>query len=241
MAASIRSVAMGLPKVSMARIPLVAFANSHVAPVSHANSSHPSTFTSMSPHNDKADSWAKTAKKTADRLEQSAQKLGGTQESKTKDYLDEVNRFSNAEDNLMKDVSIAMNSPKAAGKNSSHKAHQSGDHHNRHGGRDDRIIGAPTSFEQTFVDQVQADLIPPSTSKLSHDKKHDKETVASLLEELKGDKNGANLSKHASEAIRMVESQNILKHDKAPMNTVGDLDPTQKPIESHEHKSKFPF
>ncbi|KAF9342868.1 hypothetical protein BGX26_006693 [Mortierella sp. AD094] len=182
MAASIRSAAMGLPKVSMTRIPLVAFANSHVAPVSHANSSHPNE--------------------------------------------------------LSKEVGMAMNTTKATSRNS-HKANQSGDHHNRSGGKGDRIMGAPTSFEQTFVDQVQADVIHPATSKLSHDNQHQSEMISSLLDELKSDKKSTSLSQHASEAIRMVESHNILKQDKAPINDVSDVDPSQK--QAHEHKSKFPF
>ncbi|KAF9926144.1 hypothetical protein FBU30_004220 [Linnemannia zychae] len=57
MTAIIRSINLGLPRVSMARIPVVAF----------ANSSHPSAYSSSS--------WAESAKNAAEKLENSAQNL----------------------------------------------------------------------------------------------------------------------------------------------------------------------
>ncbi|KAF9104499.1 hypothetical protein BGX27_010071 [Mortierella sp. AM989] len=224
MAASIRSAAMGLPKVSMTRIPLVAFANSHVAPASHANSAHPSTFSSMSPLSDKSKSWSNSAKKAADQLEQSAQKLSGNLDNEVKQF---------AEDEILKDVSIAMNATKAT--SSSHKAYYSGNHHHHnHSGREgDCDTDVFTTFEQLLVDQVHADMVHP----LAKQNQHYNEIISSLLEELKSDKNGSSLSQHASDAIRMVESHSILKQDKAPIHNVGEVDPTQKT----DPKSKFPF
>lgn len=57
MTAIIRTINLGLPRVSMARIPMVAF----------ANSSHPSAYSSSS--------WAESAKNAADKLENSAKNL----------------------------------------------------------------------------------------------------------------------------------------------------------------------
>jgi hypothetical protein len=57
MTAIIRTINMGLPRVSMARIPMVAF----------ANNSHPSAYSSSS--------WSESAKNAADKLENSAKNL----------------------------------------------------------------------------------------------------------------------------------------------------------------------
>ncbi|KAF9549573.1 hypothetical protein EC957_003525 [Mortierella hygrophila] len=57
MTAIIRTINLGLPRVSMARIPVVAF----------GNSSHPSAYSSSS--------WAESAKNAADKLENSAKNL----------------------------------------------------------------------------------------------------------------------------------------------------------------------
>ncbi|KAF9100818.1 hypothetical protein BGX29_006243 [Mortierella sp. GBA35] len=57
MTAIIRTINLGLPRVSMARIPVVAL----------ANSSHPSAYSSSS--------WAESAKNAADKLETSAKNM----------------------------------------------------------------------------------------------------------------------------------------------------------------------
>ncbi|KAF9351730.1 hypothetical protein BGX34_000387, partial [Mortierella sp. NVP85] len=55
---AIRSVAAGLPRVSMARIPVVVF----------VNNSRPSAYSSSA--------WSESAKNTADKLERAAKNLG---------------------------------------------------------------------------------------------------------------------------------------------------------------------
>ncbi|KAF8933025.1 hypothetical protein BGZ58_006634 [Dissophora ornata] len=57
MSVAIRSIAKGLPRVSMARIPVVAF----------VNNSHPSAYSSSA--------WSDSAKNAADKLEQSAKNM----------------------------------------------------------------------------------------------------------------------------------------------------------------------
>ncbi|KAG0305036.1 hypothetical protein BGZ98_004664 [Dissophora globulifera] len=64
MSVAIRSIAKGLPRVSMARIPVVAFVNSH-----------PSAYSSSA--------WSESAKTTADKLEQSAKNLTNEADNKT--------------------------------------------------------------------------------------------------------------------------------------------------------------
>ncbi|KAG0203618.1 hypothetical protein BGX28_004141 [Mortierella sp. GBA30] len=61
MSVAVRSISKGLPRISMARIPMVAFTNSH-----------PSAYSSSA--------WAENAKKTADKLEQAAKNLSGETE-----------------------------------------------------------------------------------------------------------------------------------------------------------------
>ncbi|KAG0304456.1 hypothetical protein BGZ97_001482 [Linnemannia gamsii] len=65
MTAIIRTINMGLPRVSMARIPMVAF----------ANNSHPSAYSSSS--------WSESAKNAADKLENSAKNLANEAEHQT--------------------------------------------------------------------------------------------------------------------------------------------------------------
>ncbi|KAF9181618.1 hypothetical protein BGZ51_005285 [Haplosporangium sp. Z 767] len=65
MSTAIRTISKGLPRVSMARIPVVAF----------ANSSHPSAYSSSS--------WAESAKQTADKLEHSAKNMASEAEQQT--------------------------------------------------------------------------------------------------------------------------------------------------------------
>ncbi|KAF9952991.1 hypothetical protein BGZ72_005774 [Mortierella alpina] len=243
MASSIRSAAMALPRVSMARIPLVAFANSHIAPASHANSSHPSAYSSMPARNGRkspnsTSSWADSAKESAGKLERSAEKMAKTIDNNKKDYLREVKQYDNPEDEVMMELGLAMscnNSSKnktgastAAG--GQHQGTQH--HHNYSGGKGDlrnRQDGSSNTFEETLVDQVKEGIRPAKGS--SDD--HEQEMASSLSEELK-DKQGSTLSKHASDAIRMVESHSILKQDQAPIHAVRDEDPSEKPQRKHK-------
>ncbi|KAI1313846.1 hypothetical protein EDD11_002479 [Mortierella claussenii] len=228
MASSIRATAMGLPRVSMARIPLVAFANSHIVPVSFANSAHPSAYSSMSPThaNQKEASWANNAKKMADKLEHSAQKMASNSDKSTKDYLHEVKQFENAEDELLKDLGLATapGTKNAVSTGSQHDAKS----HNHSGGKGDMHPDSTPStatFEQTLVDQVEADVIHPAAKKNLHSPHHQQEMISSLIEELKADKQRtSNLSQHASDAIRMVESHSVLKQDRAPIHAVREDD-----------------
>ncbi|KAF9924391.1 hypothetical protein BGZ65_008365 [Modicella reniformis] len=66
---AIRSVAAGLPRVPLARIPIVAF----------VNHSHPSAYSSRA--------WSESAKKTADKLEQAAKNLNNEVEHQTSSGL----------------------------------------------------------------------------------------------------------------------------------------------------------
>ncbi|KAF9902606.1 hypothetical protein BX616_001875 [Lobosporangium transversale] len=239
MASSIRTAASALPRVPMTRIPLVVFANSHVSPASLAsvNGAHPSAFSSMTAHKDTktGNTWVDNAKKVVEKLEQSAQKLAGTMDKTTQNYLNEVKQFEHAEDDLWKDVGLAVNSKhaheKATAANMMPNSHYPISH-NQSGGKtinnNDRLMTEDaTSFEDPFVDQIQADVIY-SDSKVKKDSIHHQEMLYSLLEELKADKQQTNLSKHASDAIRMVESHNVLKQDKAPIHAIRDEDPSQK-------------
>ncbi|KAF9284968.1 hypothetical protein BGZ68_004280 [Mortierella alpina] len=238
MASSIRSAAMALPRVSMSRIPLVAFANSHITPASHANSSHPSAYSSMPARNGRKDpssssSWAESAKESAGKLERSAEKMAKTIDTNTKDYLREVKQYDNPEDEVMMELGLAMscnnNSKNKKGASTAANGHH---HHNYSGGKGDvrdRQDGPSTTFEETLVDQVKEGIRP---AKGGSD--HEREMASSLSEELKADKKGSTLSQHASDAIRMVESHSILKQDQAPIHAVSDEDPSEKPQRKHK-------
>ncbi|KAG0250797.1 hypothetical protein BG011_008077 [Mortierella polycephala] len=65
MSAAIRTIPKGLPRVSMARIPVVAF----------ASSSYPSAYSSSA--------WAESAKQAADKLEHSAKDMASEAEQQT--------------------------------------------------------------------------------------------------------------------------------------------------------------
>ncbi|KAG0366089.1 hypothetical protein BGZ54_005836 [Gamsiella multidivaricata] len=251
MAASIRSVAMGLPRVSMARIPLVAFANTHVAPLSHANSVHPSAFSSM-PASRKDKTWSNSANKVADQLEHTASKFPEDNDRTTKDYLREVKQFEHAEDALLRDLGLIKSvhqeddiynhskhpSKNTPSKNTPSKSTASKSNSSTGKKRAAKSAEEPKdTFEETFVAQVRADVFYPST-KMNHDdsQHHQQEMVSSLLEELKNDNQTANLSQHASDAIRMVESHNVLKQDEAPIHDVREEDPTQKTMRTHKRK-----
>ncbi|KAI7818497.1 hypothetical protein BC939DRAFT_462669 [Gamsiella multidivaricata] len=200
MAASIRSVAMGLPRVSMARIPLVAFANTHVAPLSHANSVHPSAFSSM-PASRKDKTWSNSANKVADQLEHTASKFPEDNDRTTKDYLREVKQFEHAEDALLRDLGLIKSvhqeddiynhskhpSKNTPSKNTPSKSTASKSNSSTGKKRAAKSAEEPKdTFEETFVAQVRADVFYPST-KMNHDdsQHHQQEMVSSLLEELK--------------------------------------------------------
>ncbi|GJJ75695.1 hypothetical protein EMPS_08053 [Entomortierella parvispora] len=86
MSTLIRSVASkGLPRVSMARIPVVAF----------ANSSHPSAYSSSA--------WAENAKKSADKLEQNARELEKTSTSNLSQYASDAIRMVESQSALKQD------------------------------------------------------------------------------------------------------------------------------------------
>ncbi|KAF9566225.1 hypothetical protein EC968_003808 [Mortierella alpina] len=249
MASSIRSAAMALPRVSMARIPLVAFANSHIAPVSHANSSHPSAYSSMPARNGRKNpnttsSWAESAKESAEKLERSAEKMGSaekmakTNDKSTKDYLREVKQYDNPEDEVMMQLGLAMSSKdshknKTGASTAADGSHQGTQHHHNYsGGKGDvrnRQDGSSNTFEESLVDQVKEGIRPAN----GHSD-HEQEMASSLCEELKADKKNSTLSQHASDAIRMVESHSILKQDQAPIHSVRDEDPSEK----HQGKHK---
>ncbi|KAF8935705.1 hypothetical protein BGZ58_004842 [Dissophora ornata] len=242
MAYAIRSVVMGLPRVPMSRIPLVAI----------ANSSHPSAYSSMTSHKKDSSSpnWADSAKKVAEELERKAEQLADSIDKTTKEYLREVKEFESAEDELMKEMGLAMNNPfshmhqdnhsgsdskkKSAGttgkgKHSKEASHSSGK------ARGSSMSSSPSTFEDTLEDQLKADLIHSGTKRGHRKQDHDQEMVSSLMEELKAESH-PNLSQHASDAIRMVESHNVLKQDQAPIHAVRDEDPTQKTMASNKHK-----
>ncbi|KAK3817795.1 MAG: hypothetical protein J3Q66DRAFT_341165 [Benniella sp.] len=236
MAALIRSAA-SLPRVPMARIPLAALATSHIAPMSHANSAHPSAFSSMPSTRKGASNWAQSANTIADKLEDSAEKL-------SQDYLREVKQFDSTDDKMAKKVGTAMNTS-SSGDNHHQEANKR-THHNQSGGKNSisssstpgshlhgtsKPLPTMTTFEQSLVDQVQANVIHPAR-KTNH-QQHHQEMVFSLLEELKADK--SNLSKHASDAIRMVESHHVLKQDRAPIHDVSNEDPSEKDLGSQKH------
>ncbi|KAG0198995.1 hypothetical protein BGX28_007645 [Mortierella sp. GBA30] len=238
MASSIRQASMALPRVSMARVPLVAFANCHITPINHANSSHPSAFSSMPPQNGRksssntgssSSSWSNSAKETASKLEQSAKKMAKEINENKKDYLREVKQYDSPEDEVMMELGLAMSKSKGKDKiDASKYVH----HHNYSGGKGDVQTQKDdvTTFEDTLVDQVKEDIRP---TKIKSD--HQQEMVSSLSDELKADRRASSsLSQHASDAIRMVESHSILKHDKAPIHAVRDEDPSQKTMDKHK-------
>ncbi|KAF9309873.1 hypothetical protein BGZ91_007264 [Linnemannia elongata] len=110
MASSIRAISMSLPRVSMARIPLVAFTNTHVAPTltsqahayAHANSTHPSAYSSM-PTRSNSNKYTNAA----DKLEQSAKNMNQS----TKDYLRERQVEGTFEETLWSDIQADVAHP----------------------------------------------------------------------------------------------------------------------------------
>ncbi|KAF9924380.1 hypothetical protein FBU30_005650 [Linnemannia zychae] len=227
MASSIRAVSKALPRVSMARIPLVAFANTHVAPAihAHATSTHPSAYSSMpSRPNNKDSSWSDAAHSTADKLEKSAKDM----DKATKDYLREVKQYENEEDEVLMELGLAMSSDSIKDKVKSTR--------NQNGGKRVSQNGIDT-FEEKIGFEIQADVTNPS-AKASYrsDQHNQQEFISSLCEELKAaDLTQPHLSQHASEAIRMVESHNILKQDKAPVHDISNEDPAEKAARHQKH------
>ncbi|KAF9129957.1 hypothetical protein BGW39_003613 [Mortierella sp. 14UC] len=228
MASSIRAVSMALPRVSMARIPLVAFANTHVAPASHANSAHPSAYSSMPPRN-KNNTWSNAAQSTADKLEKSAKNMNKS----TKDYMREVKQYDSEEDEVLMELGLAMSTTSIKNRANADKQQHDQQHTgNQSGGRGkqthDRHTGV--TFEETLSSDIQAEVTHPLGKDFDlSDLHHQQELITSLCEELKVDHpESSRLSQHASDAIRMVESHSILKQDKAPVHDVRDEDPDEK-------------
>lgn len=191
MTSSVRVASMNLTRVPMARVPLVAAAGRHVALISHANSAHSSAYSSMplgarKGSKDSAPNWAQSASEVADKLEDSAEKLA-------KDYLREVKQFDNTEDNMMKEFGLAMNSSISSSSNS-HAATEDNHHHyhNQSGGksntgshhRTSTAYSPMTTFEQTLVGRVQAEVIHPEAKQVHNTHRH-QEMVSSLVGELK--------------------------------------------------------
>ncbi|KAF9392596.1 hypothetical protein CPB97_000049 [Podila verticillata] len=243
---SLRTVSNALPRISMARIPLVAFTNNPAILTSPSNSAHPSGFSSMAANQKDSSSWSKSAKNVASKLEHSAKKMA----KEDKDYLREVKQYDSPEDEVLMELGLARSSTgsKAAqGREGEHGSGFSRGFLNPGvgGTKGKSSEGAWTytenasGFEQTIMDQVQADVVHPSAKPPHHQHhKHAPEMVSSLCQELKADASSTSsassassasskLSSYASDAIRMVESHNILKHDHAPVHDMRDEDPSQ--------------
>lgn len=234
---SLRTVSMALPRISMARIPLVAFANNPAILTSPSNGAHPSSFSSMAANQKDSSSWSKSAKNAANKLEHSAKKMA----KEDKDYLREVKQYDSPEDEVLMELGLARSSAGTQAAQKSEGAHGSGFSRGFLSpgvggtkGKSNEGAWAYTDntsgFEQTIVDQVQADVVHPS-AKPQHNQhhKHAPEMVSSLCQELKTDASSSSskLSSYASDAIRMVESHNILKHDRAPVHDMRDEDPSE--------------
>ncbi|KAF9183071.1 hypothetical protein BGZ51_004257 [Haplosporangium sp. Z 767] len=237
MASSIRAVTKALPRVSMARIPIVAFANNH------ANSAHPSAYSSLSPRTAPKDSkaaWAASAKDAAHRLEHSAQELDDYTNQDKEDYIRDVKPYDSPEDEVMMELGLAMSNARKQDahhlkNNGSTTARSAGPmQHNHSGGKLDEDIADSLTFEDTLVDQIQADVVDPSEELVHGSRNHQKEMIYSLSNELKN--NAATLSQHASDAIRMVESHSVLKQDRATIHTIGDEEPISKPTNAQKQK-----
>ncbi|KAG0044889.1 hypothetical protein BGZ83_009834 [Gryganskiella cystojenkinii] len=239
---TLRTVSMALPRVSMARIPIVALTNGHVP---HAHSVHPSGYSSMSSRS----SWSNAAKKTADKLEQSAKSLSGNnKKKKQEDHMREVKQYDNPEDEVLMNLGLAM-SCNNHHDSPNHQFQNHHQHHNQSGGKgqasgpkvagDTSHLHSGSTFEQSLVDQVQADVLHPSVK----NKEHQQELVSTLCQQLKVEKQArqdSGMSQHASDAIRMVESRSVLKRDNAPVHALNEEDYSNKSTTSsaRSHKSK---
>lgn len=190
---SLRTVSNALPRISMARIPLVAFTNNPAILTSPSNSAHPSGFSSMAANQKDSSSWSKSAKNVASKLEHSAKKMA----KEDKDYLREVKQYDSPEDEVLMELGLARSSTgsKAAqGREGEHGSGFSRGFLNPGvgGTKGKSSEGAWTytenasGFEQTIMDQVQADVVHPSAKPPHHQHhKHAPEMVSSLCQELK--------------------------------------------------------
>lgn len=190
MVSSIRSISMALPRVSMARIPLVAFTNTHVSPAvvasqtqthAHTNSAHPSAFSSMPPSRKNSNKYTDAA----DRLEQSAKSINKS----TKDYLREVKQFDSAEDEVLMELSLAMSTKSIKHPNGANKDNGNMHTGNQSGGRKAMIHETRTgggTFEESLSSDIQADVVHPAGMGFHHaDHHHQQEVLSSLCKELK--------------------------------------------------------
>ncbi|KAK3817072.1 MAG: hypothetical protein JOS17DRAFT_394344 [Linnemannia elongata] len=185
MASSIRAISMSLPRISMARIPLVAFTNTHVTPTltsqahahAHANSTHPSAYSSM-PSRSSSNKYTNAA----DKLEQSAKSMNKS----TKDYLREVKQYDSEEDEVLMELGLAMSSNSIKHSNTGTHANKNTHTGNQSGGRKahERQVGG--TFEETLSSDIQADVTHPAGKGFHHaDQHHQQELISSLCEELK--------------------------------------------------------
>ncbi|KAF8988426.1 hypothetical protein CPC16_009361 [Podila verticillata] len=240
---SLRTVSNALPRISMARIPLVAFTNNPATLTSPSNNAHPSSFSSMAANQKDSSSWSKSAKNVAGKLEHSAKKMA----KEDKDYLREVKQYDCPEDEVLMELGLARSSAGSQAAQGSEGEHGSGFSKGFLNpgvggtkGKSSQGVWTYTNnasgFEQTIMDQVQADVVHPSAKPPHHQHhKHAPEMVSSLCQELKAGPSSSSsasstsskLSSYASDAIRMVESHNILKHDRAPIHDMRDEDPSQ--------------
>lgn len=138
-------------------------------------------------------SWSKSAKNAANKLEHSAKKMA----KEDKDYLREVKQYDSPEDEVLMELGLARSSAGTQAAQKSEGAHGSGFSRGFLSpgvggtkGKSNEGAWAYTDntsgFEQTIVDQVQADVVHPS-AKPQHNQhhKHAPEMVSSLCQELK--------------------------------------------------------
>jgi len=167
----------------MARIPIVAFVNTHVP---HANSAHPSGYSSMSKKSPtspspSSTSWSSAAKKAAEKLEQSAKSLSGNQDRQ--DYVREVKQYDNPEDEVMMNLGLAMscnNHHQDSNRDQTQK-HQTPNRGKAAAAAPPGTFSQGSTFEQSLVSQVQADVLHPSVK----NKEHEQELVSTLSQQLK--------------------------------------------------------
>lgn len=174
----------------MARIPMTPFASSPAILTSPSNSAHPSSFSSMAPNRKDSSSWSKSAKHAADKLENSAKKMA----QQNKDYMREVKQYDSPEDEVLMELGLARSSTQQTAKGQNEGVRGSGFSKgflNPGVGAKDKSEGGwaytnnASGFEQTIMDQVQADVVHPSAKTPPNQHKHAPEMVSSLCQELK--------------------------------------------------------
>jgi hypothetical protein len=197
MVSSIRSISTALPRISMARIPLVAFTNTHVSPAftasqtqshAHATSAHPSAYSSMpSSRNSNSNKYTNAA----DKLEKSAKGLSEA----AKEYIREVKQYDSEEDEVLMELGLAMSTKSikhSNGANKNNNMHTG----NQSGGRRALIHDIKTegnTFMESLSSDIQAEVTHPAGKAFHHaDQHHQQEFISSLCEELKV--NGRNIS-----------------------------------------------